>query len=58
MAGLNLYILTLSGVVITNRPVEQKLPHAYIAEKINVILAISTKLLIILAIHHYSNFCS
>jgi hypothetical protein len=57
MPGLNLYIFIIR-VVITNRPVEQKLIHTYIAAKINVILAISTKLLIMLAIYYYSKFCS
>jgi hypothetical protein len=47
----------LRGVVIANRPVEEKLIHTYIAKKISVTLAISTKILIILAIHHYSKFC-
>lgn len=53
MAGLDLYILIQSRVVITNNSVEQKLIHTYNVEKINVTLTSSTKLLIILDIFCY-----
>jgi hypothetical protein len=58
MAGLDLYILIQSRVVITNNSVEQKLIHTYNVEKINVILTSSTKSLIILDIFCYFNLWS